>query len=529
MQLRTYQSDIVDKAALMLTSFRKILIQLTTGGGKTVIFSNIAHRFYLKSLAANSVKCKSVLIVVHRKELAAQTKRTLYNAYGITAQMIVAGTKYIPHAPVYIGMIESVNRRMEKLLRAADIGLVIIDECHVAVFNKLHDIFETQKIIGFTATPISSNKKNPLKNYYEEILVGPSIKELIQDNYLAQNITRAPKDVVDRKKLAVLAGEFDERLMAIEYSKPKYIYNTVEAYERWCKGKKTIIFNVNISHNMEVCKAFIEAGYNAKTVDSENVSDKERDAIFGWFKTTEDAILLNVGIATTGYDEPTIRCVLVNKSVMGLNLWLQMTGRGGRVTEQKSMFDIIDMGGNAITHGDWSDERDWKKIFHNPPKPAEKGVAPCKACPKCEGIVSASTRICPLMDERGELCGYVFPIKAPAPEEELQDFVIVTKGINIKAIIESNELKSEYYSFYKAGNELVENAKNTITAMSNDTFNFILLRYFELIKEWAKTYQKKNKDNPDKLKSIRYNQWHKNKAKEHLINKLKIEYPKWQI
>jgi len=495
MQLRPYQEKSTNEVAVKLSKGkRKIVFQLATGGGKTIIFSSISKRYTDKSN-------KSVLILVNRKELLQQTRRTLYNAFGINCQVIIAGMKNVPVAPVYVGMIESTIRRIPN-----NIGLVIIDEAHIASFNKIHDHFLTQFIIGFTATPLSANRKKPMKMFYEDIVCGIDIPDLIKEKHLSQNVTYAPKDSVDRNELTIKNGEFDDGLMALQFSKPKYIKNTVDAYTKWAIGTKTIIYNVTIAHSMSVHNAFLVAGFESKHLDS-TMTATERNHILQWFKHTPNAILNNVGILTTGFDEPSIETVIINKSTMSMPLWLQMCGRGGRVTESKSMFTIIDMGGNATTHGDWCDSRDWENIFFNPPKPGD-GVAPVKTCPQCDAIVPAPTRVC-------KFCGYEFPITIPPEEEQLNDFVIVTKGIDVKAIIEEHKEKKEYYPFYKIGKDLAKQAKNTMPKMSEENFIFILHKYHELAKEWANA------------KGKRYNEWHKQRAKEHLQEQIQLNFKTW--
>ena len=213
MILRDYQDAAVLKVAQKLTKHRKIVFQLATGGGKTITFAAITKRYIEKS-------GKSVLILVHRKELLQQTRRTLYNAFGINAQVIIAGMKAVPHAAVYVGMVESTVRRIPK-----GIGLVIIDEAHNLSFAKIHEHFPTEMIIGFTATPLTGNKRKPLKDYYEDIVCGIDIPDLIAQGSLCQNITYAPKDTVDASALKVKAGEYDEGLMSMEFSKKKHIQN----------------------------------------------------------------------------------------------------------------------------------------------------------------------------------------------------------------------------------------------------------------------------------------------------------------
>jgi superfamily II DNA or RNA helicase len=503
MILRPYQEKFNNRLISLLKKFRKVVGQLATGGGKTVCFASISDRYIKKSN-------KRVLILVHRKELLAQTRKTAYEAFGLVCEPIVAGMKFIPEADIYVGMVETTWRR---LLKLKNIGLVIIDECHRLEFAKFHDHFTDQYIIGFSATPLTANKKKPLKAFFDEIVCGIDIPHLIADGHLCQNITWAPKDVVERKKLEVISrtGDFDERQMAQEFSRPKYIHNTLVAYEKWCEGEKTLIFNVNVDHSLAVTKEFEDAGYNVKHLDGETPAH-ERTRILHWFKTTEDAILCNVGIATTGFDEPTVRNIIVNRATMSMPLWIQMGGRGSRPSKGKSMFRIIDMGANAVTHGDWCAVRDWKDIFHNPPKPGQETAAPSKSCPQCEAIIPAGARVC-------KFCGYVYPEKEVALEDELGDFVILTKNIDVQEIIRQSKNYAEYYPFFKIGTDLAEHAKSTIPKMSDDYANFILQKYHKLAADWLHSVKGSRKP---------YGNWHKVRAEQHLFSELKKQFPKWE-
>lgn len=535
MKLRLYQDSFTKTLADYLTRFKRIIGQLPTGGGKTVVFANICNR-YLKKANKDGIlpgTGKTIVIAVHRKELLQQTRRTCYKSFKITCQPVISGMKYIPPADVYVCMVETLSRLLRKKKPKnlfGNIGILIIDEAHRLEFMKLHQHFTDTYIIGFSATPITASKKKPLKDYYEDIVCGPGIMELIKDGHLSQNITYAPKDTVDRIKLAqqkggIIGNDFNEGLMGLEFSKVKYVHNTVTAYKKWASGTKCIVFNVNIAHSQVVTKAFVDAGLNARHIDGE-MDDKERDRIIKWFHDTKDAILCNVGIVTTGFDEPTIESVIINRATMSLPLWIQMTGRGSRAIDvdfisknqllypydltPKKVFTIIDMGGNAITHGDWCQDRDWYDLFHNPPKPGKSNVAPVKICPKCFAVVPASTRTC-------AFCGYQWPTKEIGVEIDLHEFIVVTKGIDVQAIIDANKFQKDYYSLFKIGTTLAHNAKKTIDEMNHEYANFILERYFVLGKDWMKI----------KFPHKRFNDWHRIKCKEHLYFELKKAFPIW--
>jgi len=488
---------------------RKVIGQLPTGGGKTFCFASITQRFIERQHAAGGVP--RVLILVHRTELLKQARKSLLNLCGIVAHPIQAGTQWIPDAPVYVGMVESAHRRLAKL---PPIGLVIIDEAHLNLFSKIHAEFPDAFFIGFTATPISANKKKPLKGLYSDIVCGPQISELIASGALCQNITVSPRDIVNRAELAIKNGEFDTEGMAQSYSKPKYVQNTVEAYRKHGyeagRATKCLVFNVNIAHSLAVCEAFREAGYPCRHLDGTETPYR-RSEVLRWFAETPDAILCNVAVLTAGFDEPTVETIIVNRATMSMPLWLQITGRGSRVTEFKRMFKIIDLGGNAITHGDWNADRNWSDLFHNPKKPKEAPqVAPCKSCPACDSILPAGIRVCPY-------CGYEYPSREEELEGELGDFVIVTRGIDVERLMQENANLKEYYTFFLIGRQLAAALRHELgpRGLTDEKAEFALREYHRLAKEWCAKSGK------------RWNAWHGERAKETLWAELAACFKDW--
>jgi superfamily II DNA or RNA helicase len=71
MELRNYQTEAINEIARKSTQGKsRILLQLATGGGKTVMFSGLIHRFLTRQR-------RRVVICVHREELLRQARRTL--------------------------------------------------------------------------------------------------------------------------------------------------------------------------------------------------------------------------------------------------------------------------------------------------------------------------------------------------------------------------------------------------------------------------------------------------------------------
>ncbi len=338
-----------------------MVYQLPTGGGKTVIFSRIAKDYIAKHK-------RKVLVLTHRIELSVQTAQVL-REMGISTKVINNKVRDLEDQDDYdcfVAMVETLNNRLsEESFRPEKIGLLIIDEAHYNYFRKIFKYFQDSSFIGFTATPISSSIQYPLYKDYQKILVGESIPSLVKQSYLSKATTFSFD--VDLKSLKVgINGDYTVSSSERLYSSEFMLNKLLSAYEQQCVGRKTLIFNSGIITSQNVYQMFIERGYtNVKHLDS-TFSDKERKKILTWFKETPDAILTSVGILTTGFDEPSVEVILLNRATRSIALYFQMIGRGSRKTETKSLFTIIDLGNNAKRFGLWDEEIDWKKIFYNP-------------------------------------------------------------------------------------------------------------------------------------------------------------------
>lgn len=362
--------------------YKRIACQLATGGGKTVVFSYLISRYLIKKPSAK------ICILVHRTELQSQTLKTLAK-FGIRN--------------VAVEMVETFNNRLKKH-NLSNYDLLVADEAHIANFHKVIVHFRQEQpdclILGFSATPISSNKKTPLKSFFETIVVGTEINKLIAMGRLCPAVHHDVEQEIG--KVASSGGDYNLSQMGVEFSKPRLVEAVVHSYKQWADGKKALIFNTTIEHSNLVNEAFLAQGYKSRSIDSKSVTEDIRKEIFQWLRDTPGAILNNVGIATTGFDDPSIEAVIFNRKTKSLPLWLQCCGRGARIVDdprepnsKKPYFTIIDLGGNIDGEGfgHWNARHDWTEYFLHPDKKGE-GVAPMKNCPACHVRIYMSSTKC---------------------------------------------------------------------------------------------------------------------------------------
>lgn len=494
-----YQREAIKSIINKFKENERIVFQLDTGGGKTACFS------FLSKYWVEKYKNK-VLILCHREELISQACETLVKA-GLTFEKITPGTKILTHASdVYVAMIETLDRRLKKNPKYLfNVGLVVSDEAHVQIFNKVYDYFDNAKILGVTATPVllgrdtffrcsrcntESNevfnccnheamewtKPRTMSSIYSDIVVGPKIDFLIESGQLVREINFV-KDYIDTDSLTIdYSGEFSNKEQDEAFGSDNSLFNVVLNYEELCKGKRTIIFNNSAKTNLKVHDQLKEKGYNVKLFDSVNDTDVSRKQLVKWFRENDDAILCNVGVFVAGFDVKEVQAIILNVATTSLSRYLQMVGRGGRSTDKiyKDNFIVIDGGGNVNRFNAWSDNtRDWERIFFNgvgKEKPKKEIVEQIKECDNCGYYMSRTAIECPecgaliITQKREKTEGDLIakPLdKIPLPNGEKIYRYTVSQGENIhfahKILI--NQIL-DLFIFHQVSKELYEKTKN---------------------------------------------------------------------
>lgn len=411
MELRFYQKNVIEKVLSHLETNDRCCVSLATGGGKTVVFSNL-----IKHLNGR------VLILVHREELVNQTSKTLADEH----DLITAKSKKYNN-DLAVAMVQTLWIQIKKgKVNVNDYDYIIVDECHRGEFMKILELFKN-KVIGFTATPnyektryfhkclscgseyekhekcckkeTKKYKTNiSLSEYYHTLIEGIDICELIEQGFLVPDESFVlPVDtsrlVYDERK-----GDYTEESISLVFGSPKAIKNTVNVFLELAKGKKTILFNPNTLVNKKLYDAMILEGINCRVYDSNNC-EENRIELVNWFKNTPDAVLLNVQVFTTGFDCTDVEVVFLNKKTQSINSYIQMVGRGGRITDKifKPTFKVIDLGNNHNDFGKWSGKRNWSELFYLKEEPKKVGTSQpgaIRVCHTCEAINSANSLYC---------------------------------------------------------------------------------------------------------------------------------------
>lgn len=444
--LRPYQQQAIDNIyTFFKTGGKHCILQAPTGSGKTVIFSQLS-----KLVASKSNK---ILILTNRTELLRQAGGSIERA-GLNSYYIEAGCKHVnANHNVYIAMAQTLRNRIKDqywIDFVKTISLVIIDECHIQDFNYIFEtgLLEKKHVIGFTATPLRAGKQRQLALDYEKIITTVSVKELIDRGYLVNDDyygCMAPK--MDGVQIDRMNGDYKENQMFQRYNTTQLYSGVVKNYQEHTPNTKAICFCVNIEHCIRTAIAMNESGISAKFIVSGisapkmlkedagslaryeerkkvydlyqqylNIYSGSRDEVFEGFKNGEFKVLINAGIATTGFDSPDCETIILNRATTSLTLLLQMIGRGSRICDTKTHFNILDFGDNCGRLGFYSEDRNWS-LWHE--ETTGNGLPPVKECGHtsegnvikgkdekkgCRRLILAAYDICPF-------CGFKYPDK----------------------------------------------------------------------------------------------------------------------
>ena len=365
MILRPYQQELAAKAEAALAEHKSVVVQLPTGGGKTVLFSHLVKR--------EADSGGRVLVITHRRELVSQISAAL-SAFGVKHGLLTADSSVGKGNPlqgggnaligadsgfvagfgerVQVAMQQTLHRRLEGMAGFLP-TLIVIDECHHAVSRTWAEIpaaFPHARSLGLTATPVRADGMG-LKALYSEMVCGPTIKELTEMGSLA------PYELYEELILSAdgvkkQMGDYNQKELAERADDVLVVGNAVTAYRRAFAthdNKQAIFFGASCAHSESQAEKFVEQGISAAHIDGETPDDERADSI-ARFKAGDITVLCNYCIIGEGFDAPAVGGVILARPTASLAVYLQQCGRALRPSGDKTAI-ILDLCENYKRHG----------------------------------------------------------------------------------------------------------------------------------------------------------------------------------
>lgn len=423
-ELRDYQRDLVDRIhGEWERGARNTLLVLPTGGGKTVVISEIIRTTPVPSR-----------IIAHRQELVSQISLAL--ARNSIRHSLIAPTSvirsicklhmseigamyYHPHATCAVAGVDTLVRRGDPA--AASVGLWVTDEAHHLAprdnkWGEAVGLYPNARGLGVTATPCRADGRGlgcHADGVMDSMVIGPDMRELIDRGYLTDYKIYVPPSDVDLSGVSVSesTGDYSKPKLSKAMRKSHIVGDVVEHYLRIAPGRLGVTFTTDVEMAHTIADAYNAAGVPAVAL-SGKTPDSERWEALRRFRRREIMQLVNCALFDEGFDLPAIEVVSMARPTASYGLYVQTFGRGLRIMEGKDQAIIIDHVGNVIKHGLPDARTSWtldarEKRGRNTPN----DTIPLRSCMQCFGVYERVLAACPY-------CGHVHqPSGRSTPEQ----------------------------------------------------------------------------------------------------------------
>lgn len=349
MKLRTYQTEAADAVEAALRAGQHPVVSLPTGSGKSLVCAEVARRYYAAG--------KRVLVVTHAQELVEGNAREFENLTGIEPGVLCAGLERTDKDhDVLFASVQSLYRPAQRG-EIEPFDVIIVDECHLVAGKKsdakfypaVFKAFPGAARVGLSATPYRlDGVVYGADGYFTGLAHEVDVLSLIQQGYLSPLVGVNTAIRVDRGALKTVAGEFEMKSVALQEDS-EWLAQVVQSVKRLASERKHVaVFCPGVDTAKLAAQVFSEAGWSADYVLGD--TDERSEKLKSW-KRGEVKVMCSVNVLTTGFNFPALDCIVCIRPTQSQGLWVQMLGRGTRVSEGKNNCLVLDYAGNLLAHG----------------------------------------------------------------------------------------------------------------------------------------------------------------------------------
>lgn len=388
--LRPYQQDAVNIAFdYVKQSIIKIVIEMATGAGKSMVIAELARMIY-------EYTGQRTIVIAPNGELVKQNAAK-FRALGLECSIFSAkaGKKCLVH-PVVFATPKSLANALDKL--TDPVAAIITDEgdgitnviktivAHLRAHNA--DLRE----IALTATPYRTKEGwifkqfedgtpsgNP-RAYFDKRVYRIGARELINMGYLVDVVTTPVPIEYDTSTLKAdrtgrfTAASIDKTFVGKGRKTSRIVASLVERHQYY---RACLIFAASRKHAAEIMQSLPEGSY--RYIDGET-PDKERADIITRFNFGRVKYLVNVQVLTVGTDLPIADHIALLSKTESDRLLQQIIGRGVRLFPNKEHCLISDFAGNLTPFIDSGRDIFSPEIINYKEKQQEFMTVPCPKC-----------------------------------------------------------------------------------------------------------------------------------------------------
>ena len=163
-------------------------------------------------------------------------------------------------------------------------GMIVIDEAHHALaktYKEMWERFPKAKFLGLTATPCRLNGKG-FTDLFDVLVQSWDVPEFISKGRLATyDFVSIKSDGVTQRLIDSLQkrgadGDYQNKEMDILLNKKPSIERLYRSLEEYGKGRKGIVYAININHANAIAEFYREHGIAAVAIDSKTPASERR-------------------------------------------------------------------------------------------------------------------------------------------------------------------------------------------------------------------------------------------------------------
>lgn len=331
--LRDYQEQAVSAVLREWEDKNSTLVVSPTGTGKTQTFCELIKRNLPKR----------AIVLAHREELITQAVRRLWSfgVYNVEVEMADRlATDGI--ADVVVSSIQTQCARSGKLKRMEffdpfNYQLLIADEAHhftAPSFRRVLDHYKQNpdlKIVGFTATPDRADEE-ALGQVFQSVAIDYEILDAIHDGWLVpveQKMVHI--EGLDFSHIRTTAGDLNGADLAAVMEAEKNLHGIASAsLEIIGAEKRTLAFTVTVKQAEMLSEIYNRHRPGMSEWVCGKTPKDQRHRIFDNFSKGVTQVLVNVGVATEGYDNPAVEVIVQGRPTKSRCLYSQIIGRSLR-------------------------------------------------------------------------------------------------------------------------------------------------------------------------------------------------------
>lgn len=365
---RPYQQDADAAVHREWEERQSTLVVMATGLGKTVLAGLIARK-----------SKRRMMFLAHRRELIDQAARTLHRMTGEAVEKEMGSDIVRYNSRIIVSSVQSQcagvsGRGRMSLFTPSEFDRLIVDEAHhapAATYRRVIDHYTHAglKIMGLTATPDRADEA-ALGAVFESVAFEYDLGDGIRDGYLVPiRCSIIEVEGLDFSKCRSTAGDLNEDDVEQIVAEEEIMHRVVAPTMELLGGRRALVFGVTVKHAEGLADIFNRYQPGCADWVCGKTPEDRRKQMFADFAAGRTQVLVNVGVATEGFDDPGIEVVVMARPTKSRALYAQMVGRGTRTLpgiiegvetvedrqlaifcSSKQVLEVVDFVGNSGKH-----------------------------------------------------------------------------------------------------------------------------------------------------------------------------------